>query len=161
MNNNDEQRLSSSPAHTSPAPCGKFVGSASAWPGSRSALPSCRRRCHRWPLQQPRRLQTRLLSLALPRPLLAACCPASSAVDLEAPPPGRHGYWALRRTRKGRWHKNRAGCLACVTSLFLSVNSTISQKLSMSIRRSMKDELCWKALLFMFLFESQDYIQKQ
>ncbi len=88
----------SPPVHTSPAPCGKFVGSESAWPGSRSAPLSCRHQRRQWPPPRPLQLPIRLLSPARPRPPPAACCPVASAEDPEAPPPGRRGYWALWRT---------------------------------------------------------------
>lgn len=84
-----------SPARTSPALCDRSVGSESAWPGSPSALQSCLPRCRPWLLLQPLQLLTRRLSPARPRPLPAACCPVASAEDLEAPPLGHHGYWAL------------------------------------------------------------------
>lgn len=86
------------PVRTSPAPCGRFAGSETAWPGSRSVLQSYLHRRRRWPQQRQPRPQTLHLSPVRPHPLPEACCPVASAGDLEAPPPGRRGYWALQRT---------------------------------------------------------------
>lgn len=113
-NSVEEQISMDPPAHTSPALCGIFVGSGSAWPGSRSVPPSCRHQWRPWPLRQRLRLPTRRLSPARPRPPPAACCPVASAGDLEAPPPGRLGYWALWRTRGDNVNIMVPNSLICV-----------------------------------------------
>lgn len=95
----------SPPVHISPALCGRFAGSETASPDSQSVRLSCQHQRHPWRRRQLPQLQTHHPSPARPRPLPAACCPVSSAGDLEAPPPAHHGYWALRRREQGPFEK--------------------------------------------------------
>lgn len=137
LNKQKSRNFSSSPpVHISPALCGKFVWSETAWPGSQSVPLSCLRRPLQWLLRPLQQLPTRRLSPGRPRPPPAACCPIASAEDLEAPPPGHHGYWALRRTGE-----DDVRALILNSPVYTDVQNDWAARIILRLRKSLNSSL--------------------